>query len=170
MWFLLAPGPSMSAELAERVRGRKVIAVGNCFELAPWADVLVANDHGWWRKHPNAHEFAGRKFSGTRALYTEDVQPRMFGSDTNSGLLAIECARNLGATTAILLGYDMHGTHFFGKYMNGCGNTSAARRAVHVAQFQAFAASKRPGIEVVNCTPGSALRCFPSSELETVLG
>ena len=39
---LLAPGPSMSQCLADSLRGGVVGAVSNCFQLAPWADFMVA--------------------------------------------------------------------------------------------------------------------------------
>ena len=42
-WALLAPGPSASAELAERLRGFPLGVVGNAFELAPWADFIFVN-------------------------------------------------------------------------------------------------------------------------------
>ena len=51
---LCAPGPSMSLDLVERLRGRLVGVVGCVFELAPWADYLIANDEAWWDKYPAA--------------------------------------------------------------------------------------------------------------------
>lgn len=55
LWILLAPGPSMSQALADSVRGHRVVAINNVYELAPWADCLAANDLSWWRKHPEAN-------------------------------------------------------------------------------------------------------------------
>ncbi|HBZ8061176.1 TPA: hypothetical protein MM161_004854, partial [Klebsiella pneumoniae] len=55
---LLGPGPSASASLAERLRGRRVGVVGNAFELAPWAEFLAASDRQWWDKYPEARQFA----------------------------------------------------------------------------------------------------------------
>lgn len=157
----------MSLELAERVRGKLVCAVNNSFELAPWADILVANDQSWWRKHPHARQFGGRKFSSNLIDGIERVKPNTFGSQSNSGVLALDTVRNLGATSVVLLGFDMHGTHFFGEYTNGCNNTSDKRRQVHHQQYRQWA--KRNTIEVLNCTKGSALDCFPMRELDAVL-
>lgn len=167
LWFCLAPGPSMSRELAERVRGQKVCVVGNTYELAPWADVLVANDTKWWRLHPEAHGFAGRKFSANKIAGVEQIQPNTFGSRSNSGVLALDCMRNLGATRVVLLGFDMHGTHFFGPYTNGCANTSEVRRRAHLQQFKQWRA-KNKEIEVVNATEGSAIKCFPMARLDEI--
>lgn len=155
----------MSRELAERVRGNLVCVVGNTYELAPWADVLVANDASWWRHHPEAHGFAGRKFSANKIAGVERVEPNTYASRSNSGVLAMDCVRNLGATRIVLLGYDMHGTHFFGKYTNGCANTSDVRRKAHMQQFKCWP-RRNKGIEVLNATAGSALECFKMVSLD----
>lgn len=159
---LLAPGPSMCQALADSVRGGFVGVVSNCFQLAPWADFLVAQDRSWWQKHPDAQEFAGRKFSGNQLRGVERVK----GAPTNwnSGVLALQAAVQLGATRIFLHGFDMHGTHFFGPYTNGLSNTKEARRRVHLQQYAHWARGHK-GIEVINCTPGSALKCFPMEEV-----
>lgn len=158
----------MSKDLAERVRGNRVCAVGNAYELAPWADFLVANDISWWKKHPDAHKFAGRKFSANLIKGVERVQPNTFGSQSNSGVLGLDVLRNEGATKIVMLGFDMHGTHFFGPYTNGCTNTSDKRRQVHKTQFATWA-KRNPKIEVLNATEGTALKCFPIVRLDEVL-
>lgn len=155
---LLAPGPSMSEALADSFRGQMVGAVGNCFQIAPWADFMAAQDRKWWTAYPEALEFAGRKFSGNRI----DGVERVAGAPTNwnSGVLALQAAVQLGAKRILLHGFDMRGTHFFGPYTNGLGNTQAHRRKVHLIQYRVWAI-KNAAVQVVNCTPGSALDCFP---------
>jgi hypothetical protein len=147
----------MSTELAESVRGRRVGAVGNCFELAPWADFLAANDSAWWRAHPAAHQFAGRKFSCNDVAGVERCA--MGSCSWNSGVLALQVAVLLGARRIELHGFDMQGTHFFGPYTNGLANTAPARRQIHFYQYARWAAAN-PHVDVVNRTPGSALTCF----------
>src|SRR5690606_16196507 len=83
----------------------------------------------------------------------------------NSGVLGLEVARSKGASRILLLGFDMHGTHFFGPYTNGLSNTTDQRRRMHLAQYDRWAARNR-GIEVFNCTAGSALKCFPEARLD----
>jgi hypothetical protein len=158
----------MSGDLAERVRGNKVCAVSNAYELAPWADMLVANDIRWWQKHPDAYKFQGRKFSANVINGVERCKPNTFGSLSNSGVLGLDAVRNAGATKVVMLGFDMHGTHFFGPYQNGCTNTSDRRREVHKSQFAQWK-KKNPNIEVLNATEGSALKCFPIVRLDEVL-
>lgn len=165
---VLATGPSMSQATADAVRGRaRVIVVSDAYRLAPWADALVSSDRAWWAAHPEAHQFAGRKFSGIKVDGCEQVRrtpPLKSGS--NSGLLACDLATQLGATRILLLGFDMQGSHFFGPHPEPLKNTQPARFEGFRAQF----AKWRPaGVKVLNCTPGSALRCFPSMNLEAAL-
>jgi hypothetical protein len=158
---LLGPGPSASARLAERLRGRRVGVVGNAFELAPWAEFLAASDRQWWDKYPEAREFAGERYSGHRMSGVQQLSGA--ATNWNSGVLALAVAAHLGATLVRLHGFDMHGTHFFGAYSNGLTNTAPARREVHKQQFAQWA-RHNPHVRVVNCTPGSALRCFEFDE------
>lgn len=165
-WFVLAPGPSMSLKLAERVRGENVIAVGNVFQLAPWAAALVANDKPWWENHPEAKKFSGRKFCTKTVSGTERHRGRTVKGDSNSGTLGLDVAVEVfKATEVILLGFDFHGTHFFGRYTNGCSNTTEASRRTHMRQMKAWRLVHR-NVRVINCTPGSALKVFPMGNME----
>lgn len=158
---LLGPGPSASLGLAERLRARRVGVVGNAFELAPWADFLAASDRQWWDKHPAAREFAGGRYSSHRIGGVLQLAGAL--TNWNSGVLALAVAAHLGATIVRLHGFDMHGTHFFGPYANGLNNTAPARREIHQLQFAQWA-RQNPHVRVVNCTAGSALRCFEFDE------
>lgn len=170
-WALLAPGPSATREQAELARsaGLSVGVVGNAFQLAPWAEFIAATDMMWWRKYPEAKDLTGRKFSMHQVSGVERRRVTPHGPVCNSGLLAIDCARHLGASRILLMGYDMHGTHFFGKYENGLSNTTLEKRRMHLKQYANWAKS-HPGIEVINCTEGSALTCFPMARLEDAIG
>jgi hypothetical protein len=168
VWAVLATGPSMSQAVADSVRGRcdGVIAVSNAYILAPWADALVSNDSVWWKSNPSALKFVGRKFCGAKLDGTEQILltgPFPLGS--NSGLQGIRVAGGVfHATKILLLGFDMHGTHFFGRHGTPLRNTTQVRMKVHKEQF-----ARWKGCPVVNCTPGSELKCFPMGELSQEL-
>lgn len=157
-WALLAPGPSASAELAERIRGLPLGVVGCAYQLAPWADFVAATDCGWWRKYPEALAFP-KRYTMHVVKGAEHVRMKRFPQVCNSGVLALECAKRLGAKRILLFGFDMHGTHFFGPYTNGLANTDSGRREIHKKQY-ALWKQMNQGVEVINCTEGSALRCF----------
>lgn len=166
---ILATGPSLSQADADSVRGRsRVIAVNDSFRLAPWADALVAVDRQWWAANPDAHDFTGRKFSRMKVQGVERIiqPPELRATHSNSGLVACLVAEMLGATRILLLGFDMAGSHFFGEHKEPLTNSTPARFAGFRSQF----AKWRPrGVKVLNCTPNSALRCFPAATLEAAL-
>lgn len=164
---VLATGPSMSQALADYVRDKcKVVAVSDAFLLAPWATALVSNDTAWWREHKDAMQFAGRKFCASGYLQLERLKPgEGFTGGTNSGLQGMRAAQLMGATRILLLGFDMHGTHYFGTHPAPLRNTTAKRFAVHIKQFR-----KWTGCPVINCTPGSALKQFPFMDIREALG
>lgn len=165
---ILATGPSMSQAIADVVQSRcSVVAVSDAFRLAPWADALVSQDQAWWKKYPEAKQFAGRKFSCREVAGVEKLPPGgVCRTDANSGLIACQVAVNLGATRILMLGFDMAGAHYFGPHPAGLKNTPPDRYKVFLKMFEAF---NPAGVEVLNCTPGSRLTRFPFATLEEIL-
>jgi hypothetical protein len=163
---VLATGPSMSEAVARGVMLRcNVVAVSDAFRLAPWADALASQDVAWWRHNPDAMEFAGRKFCGAMEVPGVERMPGI-SSGSNSGLLALHVAVKLGATRILLLGFDMRGTHYFGPHPKPLKNTTPDRYTAFQEQFRRF---QPRGVEILNCTPGSALKCYPTGEIEKAL-
>lgn len=169
MWAVLAPGPSASAEQAQRVHeaGIPLGAVGCAYQLAPFARFVASSDRAWWRNYPEAYKFPAR-YSMADVPDVERVRIDQLGGICNSGVLGLEVAKRLGAERIILLGFDMHGSHFFGQYTNGLRNTAPHQRAQHFQQFDQWRRMNR-GIEVLNATDGSALDCFPRASLDDCL-
>lgn len=156
----------MSQAVADSVRHLRVVAVNGCYELAPWAEALAANDICWWRRNPEAKNFAGRKFTANRIDHVELIQTLQ--TQHCSGVLGLEVAKLLGAKSIVLLGADFHGTHYFGDYTNTLRNVTEDRRKEHANQFAEWGKANK-SIRVFNCTPGSKLECFPMARLEDVL-
>jgi hypothetical protein len=169
---VLATGASLTLEQVAHVKtvhGEqrcKAVAVSNAYQLAPWADAMVANDMKWWRQHPEALKFAGRRFCGSDFKGTERLPPHpMFPTGSNSGLQGMRVALMLGAARIILLGIDMKGTHYFGKHPPALKNSSPADFQRMLIQFKRW----KSDVEVINCSPGSALTLFKAASLLDVL-
>lgn len=171
LWAVLASGPSMSQEVADSVRHLNVVAVSDVYRLAPWANALASQDKQWWRERPEALKFEGPKFCG--ATEPPSGVQRLPGIQTgsNSGVLGIRVAReNFGATKIILLGFDGHGTHFFGPHTGRLKNTSEMWRKVHMEQHRQEAhACRWFKVQVWNCTPGTAIEAYDKADLQDVL-
>lgn len=166
---IIATGESLTAQQVARVRGLRCLVVSDAYVMAPWAEALVSGDRAWWRYH--MPDFEGRRFSSGAAEGTEKL-PEYIPTGTNSGVLAIKVARHLGAKRIILLGYDGHGSHFFGDHPADkrghfrLKNTSPDRRKVHAQQHQRQADDcKLSGVEIFNCSPGTVLG-YPVARLE----
>ena len=161
---VIATGPSLTEEAVETVRHLPCIAVSDAYRLAPWADALVSSDKAWWRVHQP--DFAGRKFTLADVAGVEKVALAM---GSNSGLLACHVAvHELGAKRLLLLGIDMHGTHFFGLHPPELKNTKPERFEAMKKQFSEWHYQHR-SVQVWNCNETSGLKCFPLMSLEAAL-
>jgi hypothetical protein len=162
-WLVMATGPSMSADIAARAQGRNVVAVSDSYHLLPWAKAMVSSDGAWWRVHPQALAFPGRKFTVARTA-PEGVERLQLPSGINSGLLGLHVAALLGATRIFLFGVDLAGSHYFGEHPEPLQNTQPHRFEVMRKDFARWA-----GAPVFNCSPQSTLQCFPFADPEAVL-
>lgn len=160
----------MSKAVADSVRGRcRVVAVSDSFRLAPWADALASTDSKWWKANEAAFQFAGRRVSAAPDyIQLEGVERFPTETHTNSGLLGIKVAVHLGATRVMLCGVDLHspGQHFFGRHPAPLRSSEARHMEIFKRQFAAY---KPRGIDIVNCSPMSALTCYEMGDLETEL-
>ncbi len=164
-WVIIATGQSLAIEDVEYIKGRaKCVAVSNAWKLAPWADALFSYDPAWWLANPDALEFQGPRLCGKFCVGTARFRIPGMPQGCNSGLAAMFFAREQGATRILLLGFDMHGTHYFGPHPKGLKNTPPHYFKVHLRQFTSFA-----GVEVINCTQGSALERYPFKPLREAL-
>ena len=190
----LGGGPSLTRDQVDACRGRaRLIAINDALFLAPSADLHYVCDwrwHQWHRDEPGLVEFAGLKVTldrtlagavpGWKLIENDDGNGRDGLSDRrtavktgrNSGYQVINLAVHLGVRRILLLGYDMRAepgrTHWFGDHPVQTNPTIYAR-----TMLPGFATLVEPlkalGVEVVNCTPGSALGVFPGVGVEEAL-
>lgn len=176
---IFASGPSMTTSIADQCRQWRTIAINNqAIDCAPWADIIYGSDLKWWRTYlSTVAKFPGRKISleigkpipGIEYLRPSsqvfDERPCYLSTGANSGYAAICLAAKLGAKRILLHGYDMgprNGRvrrHDYPASLN-----SKPRFADWIPRFRLLApVLERRGVEVVNCTPDSALTCFTFS-------
>jgi hypothetical protein len=184
----LGSGPSLKKEdidLAHE-RGATIIAVNDAYLLAPFAAALMASDGAWWiHKKP---EFAGMRFSldpsaarckdvvvlkntGTDGI---EVDPAGLKTCRNSGGAAVNLAVHFigaapGTRKIILLGYDMDAdnrkhSHFFGNHKFPLRDGSPYQLFRDCFKHQ-VGPLRQLGIDIVNCSRKTALKCFRLGEL-----
>jgi hypothetical protein len=84
----------------------------------------------------------------------------------------VQLAVKFGATRILLIGFDMRKTgkyqHWFGEHKWRASHRSPYTTFVHFFEKSATMYAER-GVEILNCTPGSALRCFKMADLNEVI-
>lgn len=73
--FCVACGPSLTPETAEKLKGRRVIAVNNAVYAVPHADVLFFTDAGWFEAFNDANP-ANRRTQSLCGRPGNDLWPR----------------------------------------------------------------------------------------------
>lgn len=167
----IASGPSLAAEDCAAVEkaGIPAIAVNSSWKLAPFADVVYAGDLAWWKAYGAEIDIDIEKWTcSSQAAKLYGLNCHKAGGEYNSGLRALQLAIHFGAKRIILLGYDASvkdGVHWHGKHEK-TKNPDEARCIKWQRQFMKL---ELKGAEVINCTPGSALECFPKMTLSEAI-
>jgi hypothetical protein len=183
----IASGPSLRLEDIEACRDRaRIIAVNENWRLAPLADVLFAADSAWWRERgPSRDEFGGlrvttaldrapgvHRLGWSRGIGSVSRDPDRLGLGGNSGYQALNLADLFGARRILLLGYDLKPgsdgrAHWHGDHGKTLRNPKPAQFKHWLGAFAQAAGKFRA--EIINCSPCTALTCFPRLSLEDAL-
>ena len=169
---VLATGPSLTQKQCDSVRHLPCIAVNDAYKMAPFAEMIYAADIQWWALNPDALSFKGLKVTCMNDMQLTDVKvlkqgglegfdpsPDAIRTGGNSGYQAVHIAIHAKAAKILLFGFDMGGTHFFGPHKAPLRNTDTEVFTHWIPRFEAL---KNRGSEIINCTPKSALKCFPT--------
>lgn len=184
----LAGGESVSDLELAPLAGVPVIAIKEAAELWPGAEILYAADATWWDYACGAPGFAGEKWSctqnerppadaahggrwGLKVIRSKvgagiSTDPGFIWQGFHAGFQALGLAvLGLGgAGRVLLIGYDCRGGRFFGTRP---GRPSRAHQ--HETWIAAYLAVARRlgeiGVEVINCSPRSAIDAFPRRTL-----
>ena len=180
---LIATGSSVTPEQVEYVKGKaRIYVINSSYKLAPWADVLYACDEEWWDYYKP--EFSGEKWTLNESaaqkygLNLIKYDPSLvFSTDDgliatghNSGFQALNLAYLQGARKIILIGFDYRSSsnHWFGQYPGAMNNSPNMKQWIHHMEKAAPIIAKL-GVEVINCSPNSALDCFAKMRLKDAI-
>jgi hypothetical protein len=191
-----ASGPSLTKETADACKGVLTVCVNDAHRLFPWAEVLYACDAAWWHEYDGVLEFLGERCSSHSSSKKDkndkqqaadrwglklvegrhgngfSTNPAFIHYGENSGFQAINLAILFGARRLLLVGFDMHNPngkrHFFGNHPKELRNSDPR---VFIKNFVKAAnpVLMPKGVQIINCTPGSALECFPRMALKDAL-
>lgn len=162
-----------------------------CYTPRDWVDIVFFGDERWYYWHKKSlREFRGlivcclEEMCGKDQILCLwrgkgeglDVRPRFVSFNKSSGGAAINLGYHFGAKRIVLLGFDMRRVEKIDS--NGAKTTAPNWHKDHPAPnknpyrrfLKPFHSIKKDadklGLEIINCTPGSALKLFPIMTLE----
>lgn len=119
------------------------------------------------------------EFFGVKRIPSENkpglsLDPFKIHQGANGGYQALNLAVLLGVKTVFLLGFDMRSVdgkkHWHGDHPNGLNNPTDDTYRMWINAFNTTIGDlKTAGVEVINCTHDSALRCFRFGRIEDFL-
>lgn len=189
-----ASGPSFTEEDASAIAdarvndGIRVVVVNESWRRLPRADVLYAHDTRWWmlRIAEVRAGFSGEcwtqslpvaKRFGLHPIKSYNTpgltkRPGCIHNGGNSGYGAINLAYLFGARRILLVGFDMRAFDGASHWHGDHAEPLSKRQPFHnwIPRFRALADDlKAVGVDVINCSPISALACFPKASLADAL-
>ena len=192
--FVMASGPSLTQEICDKIKGRSSIVINASFKLAPWAAVWYFTDGHIYEKYRAEvaawpGEVVCMSKMAKQELHKQVKRVRGEGDPTlpmdfpplghhsirqgrSSGHTAVSLAIAMGANGVVLVGFDMRfvgGREHHHQEYTGPRDTQLYEREF-VPGFEGWnAAALNVGVEILNCTPGSAVTEFPFADLDEVL-
>jgi hypothetical protein len=195
---LIASGPSLTkGQVAEAkfswIDGDvRVMGCNNAYQIAPWLDALYCCDPEYWDFHIDAirkthiddlisqDRLSCEKYGLWWTPKTKDGNldrgfsgdPTKINTGGSSGFQQLNVAALRGAKKIILIGYDC--TDAGRRHWHPDHEGKMDKRASYaewLAHYRKAAPTiERMGIEVINCSPGSAIDCFRRDTIGNVLG
>jgi hypothetical protein len=176
---------------------KHVIGINVAYLLGDWVDMVFFGDIGFFLKHqqglakfkglrvschPQMAKYSWVKYTPRDKNHPKGISenPSMASWNNNSGSAAISIAANAGAKRIILLGFDMKLSddkkqHWHDLYGKGIINKDPKKPTHlpferHLRGFSDIAKdAKKRGIEILNCSPDSAIREFKKYTLKELL-
>lgn len=179
--YVVAGGPSLTGYDWSKLRDKRVIAVNRSYEVLPYAEIVYFSDKRFFHWHEkgliahSAVKVTGAKlehpevdnvsFSGRGGLSTV---PGVLRSGNCSGYAAINLAIQMGATSIVLLGFDMKFSAGDSHWHDGHPIPNKERQFKKMLPFfeTMLRTSRALNVSIINACPESAITCFQKIQLE----
>lgn len=188
--IVLASGPSLTLEQIDAARrsGHHTIVVNATYKVFPDADTLYSGDYMFWKVYMAdiARSFKGKlvtqdssaaarwpALTRVRGTNREGLGKDLIHQNGSSGFQSINLAYLWGYRRIILLGFDMalgpNGErHHHPDHPAPCVQNQTFSEWVHKS-VKLARDLKETGCEVLNATPGSAMKSFPLVDWQEIL-
>lgn len=189
---VIGTGPSLTAEQVAHAKQFRTFGVNKAFEFDVdvlvgcntqfwnyyWKDVQGLRCHKWTTRPELEGVYPGLSYIQERWEDGLSTDPAYICAHHGSGPQAVNMALHYGCDTILLIGWDMRHQgkrHYFdnGEYpeplQHFTRNLGPNGELVGLIAEMETIDPKDYGIEIYNCTPGSALTCFPSRSISEFL-
>ncbi len=189
--FIIGGGPSVKSQPVVRLQGRRVIAINSSYELAPWADFFIFSDFRWWDKHrraladrldrvvavANNHivvpreakkllKSSPKKVKGDWGPIELSTEPTGVAMRWTTMSAALNLALHLGSARAIVLGLDNSADNGASHHDPHPWPTKPEHYDFQRDELTELAPQiAAAGVDVVNVSPVTRLRCFRQADL-----
>lgn len=183
--LIVGTGPSLNPEQFKNTKLKK-FGCNRAFEFD--LDVLAATNYQFWDYYwpqikdlrcdkwtpykPTADKY-GIRYIQEKGLPGLSTDPVYIHHHHGSGPIILNIALHYGVKTMLLVGWDMrhHGErHYFGEYPEPMHhitkNLGPNGELIGLIKEMETINPADYGIEIINCTPGSALTHFPQGRLD----
>ena len=151
-----------------------------------WCDALRDHPASKWTQSREAADKYGLNWTAERNAPGLSTNPSYIHHGHGSGYSLLNLVYLMGAARILLLGYDLRYAsdycgkarrvgssprHFFGEYPESLQHWPSVKvkDGVHVELLDLYRSVADQGlVEIVNCTPGSAIDCFPMVDIDAV--
>lgn len=151
-----------------------------------WCDDLLYYPAEKWTTNKVAADKFSLNWIAEKFDYGLSSNPNIVHHGHGSGYTMLNLAYLMGASRILLLGYDCKYApdysgqdrkigsaprHFFGEYPSALRHWPffSIKNGVHVEMVELYRSVAQQGaVEIVNCTPGSAIDCFPRADIESL--
>jgi hypothetical protein len=149
-----------------------------------WCEELKQYPAEKWTTNKVAADKFSLNWIAEKFDYGLSNNPRIVHHGHGSGYTMLNLAYLMGASRILLLGYDCKYApdydgkqrnvggaprHYFGEYPRTLQHWPSVqvKNGVHVEMVSLYASvAMQNAVEIVNCTPGSAIDCFPRADIE----
>jgi len=192
---IIGTGPSLTRSQIQKVSHLRKFGANRAFEFDIdvlhgcnyqfwhyyWPQIKDLRCHKWTTRPQLKGTYPGLNYIEERWIDGLSTDPNYIAAHHGTGPQVINLAYHYGCKTMLLIGWDMRfdgkitdrqytgKRHYFGEYPQALehwprtgpnGELSGLIREVETIKPSDY------GIEIINCTPESALTCFPMGKLE----
>jgi len=195
--IVIGTGPSLTSEQIDQCKGFKTFGINRAYQFD--VDVMLACNFDFWDHYWNdikkfkCHKWTPRIESAKKygINYIEEIWRPGLSTDNNfihahhgSGPQILNLALHYGVKRMALIGWDMkfpgkvsdreytEKRHYFGEYpaqLQHWPRTGINGEMTGLIKEVETIKPSDYGIEIINCTPESALKCFPFQSLSEFL-